>query len=324
MKANKFFAVALAALTLMACNKKDEPQQPLTITPATAEVSVGATVQLSASMEVTWSSSDTNIAGVNDKGLVTGVKEGEATITAKAVKSNAMATCKIIVKAGGVTPPPSVEGISVSDNSIEDWKALPAEKVASCECPSDGLYLGLKGVAVYADELYINILVQYNPEDIPDHTSVPFHVYINTDNSDLTGGYGDQWNDANVDIMMEGFLFSAKEWDGETPLDEGAPCAYDPVIVPWTGEAGGTGWGWGEALVPAGPFVESQHVAGNYVELQMLRELIPSLVGWNESEFGIGFDIQQSWESVGILPLVSPTEENATGHTVKLQVKINK
>ena len=38
MKANKFFAVALAALTLMACNKKDEPEQTLTITPAQAEV----------------------------------------------------------------------------------------------------------------------------------------------------------------------------------------------------------------------------------------------------------------------------------------------
>ena len=221
--------------------------------------------------------------------------------------------------------PEFVSLVSVNDNSVEDWKAIPADRVASCECPSDGNYLGLNGVAVYADELYINILVQYDPEEIPDHTSVPFHIYINTDNSDLTGGYGDQWNDANVDIMMEGFLFSASEWDEDwNPLDEGGPCAYEPVIVPWTGEVGGTGWGWGDELIPAGNFVVSQHVAGNYVELQMMRELIPSLAGWNESEFGIGFDIQQAWESVGILPLVSPTDENPTGHTNKLQVKIYK
>ena len=38
----------------------------------------------------------------------------------------------------------------------------------------------------------------------------------------------------------------------------------------------------------------------------------------------IGFDIQQSWESVGILPIEAATEENPNGHTVKLQVKINK
>jgi hypothetical protein len=216
-----------------------------------------------------------------------------------------------------------VSKVKVDDNSIAEWANLPAEFVATAVCPEDGAYLGLKSVKVYADELYINILAEYDPEEIPNHTSVPFHVYINTDNSDETGGYGDQWTDANVDIMMEGFFFSAKEWDGETPLDEGAPCEYEPVIVPWTGEVGGTGWGWGDELVPAGVFVHSQHV-GNCVELQMMRELIPSLVGWNEKEFGIGFDIQQSWESVGILPLVSPTDENATGHTNKLQVKIDK
>ena len=108
MKANKMIAVALAALTLgfVAC-KPNEPEQKLIITPAEAEVAVAATVQLSANMEVTWSSSDAAIAAVNENGLVTGVAKGEATITAKAVKSNAMATCKITVKEGAVTPPPA-------------------------------------------------------------------------------------------------------------------------------------------------------------------------------------------------------------------------
>lgn len=310
MKANKFFAIALAALTLMACNKKDEPQA-LKITPAQAEVSVGATVQLSANMEVTWSSSDAAIAGVNDKGLVTGIKEGEATITAKAVKSNGMATCKITVKAGGVTPPPAGADISVTDNSIDDWKALPAEKVASCECPDASAYLGLKGAAVYADAVYINVLVEYDPEEIPDRAWTPFHFYFNTDNSDLTGGYGDQWNDANVDILLEGAVFA-----------DDAPCAYDPGVSAWTGEVGGTGWSWEELTIPA-PFCESQHV-GNYIEFKMIRELIPTTAGWNDSEFGVGFDIQQNWESVGILPIEAATDENPNGHTVKLQVKINK
>lgn len=318
MKANKFIAIALAALSFMACEKKPEPTEKLTLNATEIEVAVAADYQLTANMEVTWSSSDEAIAGVSATGLVTGNKEGEATITAKATKSNELATCKITVTKGGVTPPVQ-QGISVTDNSIEDWKALPADKVASCECPADGAYLGLKGVAVYADELYINVLVEYDPEEIPNHESVPFHVYINTDNSDLTGGYGDQWNDANVDIMMEGFFFLGEEGSGT-----GEPCAYEPVIVPWTGEVGGSGWGWGAELVPAAPCVASQHVTGNYVELQMMRELVPTLVGWNADEFGIGFDIQQSWESVGILPLVSPTDDNPTGHTNKLQVKIYK
>ena len=309
MKANKFFAVALAALTLMACNKKDEPQATLTITPATAEVAVGATVQLSANMEVTWSSSDATIAGVNENGLVTGVKEGEATITAKGVKVDGIATCKVTVKAGGVTPPPAE--ISVTDGSIEDWKALPAELVASCECPDASAYLGLKGAAVYADAVYINVLVEFDPEEIIDRAWTPFHFYFNTDNSDETGGYGDQWNDANVDILLEGAVFA-----------DDAPCAYDPSVSAWTGEVGGTGWSWEELTIPA-PFCESQHV-GNYIEFKMIRELIPTTAGWNDSEFGVGFDIQQNWESVGILPIEAATDENPNGHTVKLQVKINK
>ena len=319
MKANKFFAIALAALTLgfVACKDKNVPEDKLVITPAEAEVAVAATVQLSANMEVTWSSSDAAIAAVNDKGLVTGVKEGEATITAKAVKSNAMATCKITVKAGGVTPPQPVADISVTDNSIEDWKALPAEKVASCECPEASAYLGLKGAAVYADEVYINVLVEYDPEEILDRAWTPFHFYFNTDNSDATGGYGDQWNDANTDILMEGAVFAAPEEGAE-----GVPCEYVPEVFAWTGEVGGTGWSW-EGLTVAAPFCQTQHV-GNFIEFKMIRELIPTTAGWNDSEFGIGFDIQQSWESVGILPIEAATDENPNGHTVKLQVKINK
>ena len=340
MKANKFFAIALAALTLMACNKKDEPQQQLTITPSPAEVSVGATVQLTANMEVTWTSSDTNIAGVNDKGLVTGVKEGEATITAKAVKSNATATCKVTVKAGGVTPPAgNVPEIDVTDNSLADWAALPKDKVVSAECPAGAALLGLKGVAVYATEMYINILVEPNYDDIIDFSWVPFHVYLDIDNSDLTGGYGDEFADPNADILCETGLFA---WDyvaspngPSTPAE--AAVSYNPAVFKWWGEVGGNGWNWtdpenpgdetnfwgaiiGEGQLPVG---KSQYVDGK-IEIQILRELLGTVHPMNDSEFGIGFDIQQNWSSVGILPLGEDSEENPGGYVAKLKVKINK
>jgi hypothetical protein len=331
MKANKFLAVALAALTLgfVACKKdQNDPEQKLTITPAQAEVSVGATVQLSANMEVTWSSSDPAIAGVNDKGLVTGVKEGEATITAKAVKSNALATCKITVKAGGVTPPPPAEipEIDVTDGSLADWAALPAEFVFSAECPEDASMLGLKGVAVYATEMYINILVEPNMDDITDLEWVPFHVYIDADNSDATGGYGDEFTDANTDILCESAIIA-----------EGEPYSYNPAVFKWWGEVGASGWdwtdpsvehsgddGWG-AIIAEGalPVGASERVDGKF-EIQLLRELLGTVHPLNDSEFGIGFDIQQNWSSVGILPIGPDTEENPGGHVAKLKVKINK
>ena len=341
MKANKFFAIALAALTLgfVACKDKNEPQpDKLVITPAEAEVAVAATVQLSANMEVTWSSSDAAIAAVNDKGLVTGVKEGEATITAKAVKSNAMATCKITVKAGGVTPPPAdIPEINVEDNSLADWEALPKEFVVSAECPEGAAMLGLKGVAVYATSMYINILVEPNFEDITDLTSVPFHVYLDLDNSDATGGYGDEFADANAELLCECTIFEGAE--GVTdPKD--AFKSYNPAVFKWWGEVGADGWSWtdpsvehdasdfwgaiiGEGQLPVG---KSQYVDGK-IEIQLLRELLATVepnAPMNDTEFGIGFDIQQHWNSVGYLPCAEDTEANPGGKLPKLKVKINK
>jgi len=332
MKANKFFAIALAALTLgfVACKneKPDDPQpEKLKVTPEVAEVSVGATVQLSANLEVTWSSSDEAIAGVNDKGLVTGIKEGEVNISAKAVKTNEVAVCKVTVKAGGVTPPPAeIPEIDVTDGSLADWEALPKDKVVSCECPADAAMLGLKGVAVYATEMYISILVEINDEDITDREWTPFHVYIDADNSDATGGYGDEFTDANTDILCESAIFSG-----------GEPYSYNPAVFKWWGGVGESGWLWtdpsvehdasdfwgaiiGEGQLPVGA---SQFVDGKF-EIQLLRELLGTVHELNNDEFGIGFDIQQNWSSVGILPCASPTDADPAGHVAKLKVKINK
>lgn len=333
MKANKFFAIALAALTLgfVAC-KPNEPEQKLIITPAEAEVSVAATVQLSANMEVTWSSSDAAIAAVNENGLVTGVAKGEATITAKAVKSNAMATCKITVKEGGVTPPPAdIPEIDVTDGSLADWDALPAEYVVSAVCPENAALLGLKSVKVYATEMYISILVEPNMDDIVDLEWVPFHVYLDVDNSDLTGGYGDEFTDANADLLCETAIFAS-----------GEPYSYNPAVFKWWGEVGGSGWSWKDPAIGEGdasnywgamigegqlPVGNSEYVDGKF-EIQLLRELLATAcwegVTLSNEEFGIGFDIQQNWESVGILPIGEDTEANPGGHVAKLKVKINK
>jgi hypothetical protein len=327
MKANKFFAVALAALTLgfVAC-KPTEPEQKLVITPAEAEVAVAATVQLSANMEVTWSTSDVNIASVNDNGVVTGVSKGEATITAKAVKNNSIATCKVVVKEGGVNPGGNVPEINVTDGSLADWEALPKDKVVSYACPEGAAMLGLKGVAVYATEMYISILVEPNMEDITDLEWVPFHVYLDIDNSDATGGYGDEFTDANTDILCESAIFAS-----------GEPYAYNPAVFKWWGEVGASGWEWTEpgvegtpenfwgAIIGEGqlPVGNSEYVDGKF-EIQLLRELLGTVHPMSEVEFGIGFDIQQNWSSVGILPIGEDTEENPGGHVAKLKVKINK
>lgn len=200
--------------------------------------------------------------------------------------------------------------IDVLDNSIADWDLLPAEYVFEAKLPQSANYPGLKSVKVYADRTYINILIEPDMDELPIRDWLPFQMFINTDNFDRTGGYGDFFTDANTDILLEGAVYS-----------DDAACDYMPNVYGWIGDVGGTGWEW-EDLNVYQPFCKTQHVNG-FIELQMIRELIPTYVGWNDSEFGIGFAIDQNWEFVGLLPQVSPTEENPSGSAHKLQVKIN-
>lgn len=106
MKANKFFAIALAALALMACNKKDEPKQdPLKLEPTSLTLKVGETGQITANVGATWASNNEAVATVapgNDGGktaIVTAVAEGNAIISATA--NGETKTCVILVQKGG-------------------------------------------------------------------------------------------------------------------------------------------------------------------------------------------------------------------------------
>jgi hypothetical protein len=110
----KIFYVALAAMTMVACNDKKsndtDPEQPqggdeVTITlPATGTVEVGATLQLVATVDpagtaITWSSNKPDIAEVDENGWVTGVAQGIAKITATA--GDASASCTVAVTQPG-------------------------------------------------------------------------------------------------------------------------------------------------------------------------------------------------------------------------------
>jgi Bacterial Ig-like domain (group 2) len=85
------------------------------ITPSTATVSVGAGVQLTATVRdasgnvltgrvVTWSSSSTSVATVNSGGLVTGRGAGTATMTATSEGQSGTATIQVTGGGGGGAP----------------------------------------------------------------------------------------------------------------------------------------------------------------------------------------------------------------------------
>ena len=217
-----------------------------------------------------------------------------------------------------------ISEIKVNDNSISDWNKLPTQYVVQATCPADATFTGLKSVKVYADAKYINILVEPNMEVITDLSWVPFDIFINADNSNETGGFGDLFTDANTDIMLEGAVFS-----------EGAAHYWNPGLSWWYGEVNGSGWLWCPegaandatdcwcAKICSGdlPVGASQYVDGKF-EIQLMRELMTVPVEWGD-EFGIGFEILQEWSAAGLLPCVSPTDDNPNGKTAKLQVKIH-
>ncbi|HCN96679.1 MULTISPECIES: Ig-like domain-containing protein [Mixta] len=79
----------------------------VTVTPATTSLAVGATRQLTGSVNPsdatdksgTWTTSDATKATVNSTGLVTGVEAGSATITFKSNDGNFTGTCAVTVTA---------------------------------------------------------------------------------------------------------------------------------------------------------------------------------------------------------------------------------
>ena len=115
MKANKFFAVALAALTMVgfnACKDKNtpeggggDPEATLALDKTSISLEVGGEETITATIEVSFESSDPTVATVtpaNDgkSAKVTAIKEGSAVITAKS-KGGQAKTCVVAVKKAG-------------------------------------------------------------------------------------------------------------------------------------------------------------------------------------------------------------------------------
>ena len=120
---------ATCTVTVTAKQGTEDPEDPIavegiTLDKTTATVEEGATVTLTATVTpdnatdktVTWTTSDEAIATVSD-GVVTGVKAGEVTITAKA--GDKSATCTVTVTAATTEPEVvPVTGVTLSQTAV--------------------------------------------------------------------------------------------------------------------------------------------------------------------------------------------------------------
>ena len=215
------------------------------------------------------------------------------------------------------------------DGDFSDWDALDPSKVSECEIaenPSDK-YQRLLKAKVYADNLYVNVYIEFDLANMDPHSEggSAVHVYFDSDNNSTTGGYGDEFLDACVDYMLENAIY-----DPET----GEHVSWDPALFKWWGDPNGSGWLWTDpdvdssvapygAILPNGSGIASGAGDGKgKYEIQIMRALMQGVTF--EDTFGVGIDIQQNWSSVGILPSANADPEtNPDGLANLMKVTID-
>lgn len=318
------FMAVVAAVCTVSCKKVDPtPSKPVeaTITAADVTVEEGATAQVNAttnsSAAIVYTADNSGVYTVAN-GVITGVKAGEGSLklSVPAVEGKFTAaekTIKVTVtaKAG---PQPQPASIAI-DGDFADWAALPEGSFSQSFGDEDATHAALTYCKVYADAEKVYVYVEWDMEYIEDKSWVPFHCYINTDGNAATGGYADEFSDACSDILLEGAVYADDEI-----------CSYWAGGYPWIGEPNAAGWTWApdtDNIFPEEAPTEGAGIDGKY-EFSIDRKMFADAGFPFADEFSIGFDIQQNWTSVGVIPNAAPSEESPSGTVPSLKVKTNK
>ncbi len=319
------FAI-FAMVGVVSCKK---PEQAVTATITASDVTVeeGKNVKINATTNstaaITYTCDNTAVATVSATGDVTGVKAGSANITLKVAAVEGKFTAaekkiKVTVTAASGPEPPAPSASLTIDGQFEDWAALPKGTFSQWYGDEDATHPALTFCKVYADANFIYVYFEWDPDFI-DGTAdaTPFHCYINTDGNTATGGYADEFADACSELLLEGWIY-----DGA----EGNIISYDPLVQYWTGAPNDVGWSWSgdPNLIDDGSGLgEGAGVEGKY-EFKLDRSMLKD-AGYPVADvFSIGFDIQQNWESVGVIPNASPSDDNASGVVNSLTVTTQK
>ena len=309
----------IATVGFVACQQPKPDPVAASINASDVTVEEGATVQVNATTNSTaaiqYVVDDSGVYTVNNSGVVTGVKAGEGSLVIKVAEvkgefTEASKTIKVTVTAKAVVP---AEAAIKIDGDFADWAALPAGSFSKTYGDEEATHPALTHCKVYADPENVYVYIEWDTDMITyeaDVEHVPFHCYINTDGDASTGGFASQFSDACTDVLLEGFLY-----------DGGSMSSYDPGAYAWAGDPNGDGWTW-DGLDGEG-ICEGAGVDGKY-EFLISRAAFAAMGYPIADVFSIGFDIQQSWDSVGILPNAAPSEDNPSGIMPSLQVVTQK
>lgn len=192
------------------------------------------------------------------------------------------------------------------DGDFSDWDNLDESLVSVAYCASNPRKTALQVLKAYADDESLFVYFEYDPDQIyweRDVEHVPFHIWLNSDNNNYTGGLQSGFFDAGADYLLESFLYSG----GELAYEEA--CLYR-----WYGQDYTYDWAWEDYARG----ISSGAGNGRAYEVRLDLNAFP-----HNSSFAIGIDIQQSWDTVGMLPNASVTDSNPNGESVLLPVNVN-
>lgn len=192
------------------------------------------------------------------------------------------------------------------DGDFSDWAVIDDSKMCIATCANETAYKALKVMKVFMDEMYMFVYLKFDNSLLPDRSVVQAHAYFDADNDEATGGCNNQWEPGCIEYMCEGKIISA-----DTIV------SFDPSLSSWIGKPLVGGWEW-ESILSSGSGLFTGDGKVDEYEMSMLRASIADL----GDVFGFGFDIQQNWSSVGILPNADVTDENPTGKANLMKVSV--
>ena len=176
------------------------------------------------------------------------------------------------------------------DGDDSDWCDLDPNYVFSATCSNGSQYNVIKNMKAFANSDYLYVYFEYDYDSIGwgEDEYVPFHIFIDADNDTNTGWWNRYlWEAPGIDYFLESFLFY-----------EGYGANYhDAGLYKFIGEDCSSEWAWNEFDVSGISVGAINQRTMSAYEVRMSLASLP--VG---DSFSIGIDIQQEWNSVGLLP----------------------
>lgn len=201
------------------------------------------------------------------------------------------------------------------DGNFADWDALTG--AITLTCAADANWTALKSVKVYADGKFMYVLMDVDADEISGDAPIDMYLNVDNDESEYSNNF---LGEAAMDYLIEGAYYVGADEEAGTAAEV---VSFDPGIFAYGGTPDAACvWAF-DSILDGGFSVGAGTIAKYEFALDMLKLADEASVEWGDS-FGFGITVSQSWEPVGLLPNVTPTDDNGKGSAQFATITINK